>query len=88
MLARAISEYGPLWWKAASVSVKLTKQYRGSGSPPSHTSRAWTMPVWSMRDDTSYDFSGRTNRSVENGSSSAPGGRASSPPVRSTSNVE
>ena len=53
MLARAISAYGPLWWKAASVSVKLTKQYRGSWPPPSHTSRAWVMPVWSMRDETS-----------------------------------
>ena len=41
-----------------------------------------------MRDDTWYDFSGRTNRSVANGRSSAFGGMTRSPPVRSTSKVD
>ncbi len=29
--ARAMSEYGPPWWKAASVSEKFTHVNRGSG---------------------------------------------------------
>ena len=31
MLARAMSEYGPPWWNAASVSEKLTHVNRGRG---------------------------------------------------------
>ena len=88
-LAAAISEYGPPSWNAASVSVKFNQQNRGTApSSPEKARRAWVTLVWSTRDDHSYSLTGRTNRSVAYGSSSARGGRSIWPPERNTPKVD
>ena len=91
--AAAISEYGPPSWKAASVREKLTHVNRGRGHErpryvPLQMPQNCSTAVWSISDDHLYSFTGRTNRWVEWGSSSAGGGRSIGSPARISPKIE